>query len=94
MREDGVGEGDGQVVEAAAPRTGVTHRSPSLLRAIDVLRPAQKALRRREERRLKRTPLERTNKARQVAAEGNKRAKRRDMMTPGKFSRAVNNRKC
>lgn len=52
------------------------------------------AQRRREERRLKRAPLDRSNKVREVAAAGNKRAKRCDLMTPGKFSRVVNNRKC
>lgn len=94
MKEDAGSEGGSQVVEIPASRSSVTQRASTLLQAIDVLRPAQKAQRRREERRLKRKPLERSNKAREVAAAGNKRAKRNDMMVPGKFSRAVNNRKC
>ncbi|XP_042206946.1 tumor protein p53-inducible nuclear protein 2-like isoform X2 [Homarus americanus] len=94
MREDAGDEAGRQVVEAPATRSSVSQRAATLLQAIDVLRPAQKAQRRREERRLKRKPLERSNKAREVAAAGNKRAKRNDMMVPGKFSRAVNNRKC
>lgn len=52
------------------------------------------AQRRREERRLKRAPLDRSNRVREVAAAGNKRAKRCDLMAPSKFSRVVNNRKC
>lgn len=94
MREDAGAEGGNQVVEPPSSRSSVTQRASTLLQAIDVLRPAQKAQRRREERRLKRKPLERSNKAREVAAAGNKRSKRNDMMVPGKFSRAVNNRKC
>ncbi|XP_071533153.1 uncharacterized protein TP53INP isoform X2 [Panulirus ornatus] len=94
MREDVGGEGGDQVVEAHTARTGVTQRAPSLLKAIDVLRPAQKAQRRREERRLKRKALEHGNKAREVASASRKPAKRCDMMLPAKFSRAVNNRKC
>lgn len=92
--ENTVEEVENQVAEAPPTRGGVAQRASSLLRAIDVLRPAQKAQRRREERRLKRTALERSNKVREVAAASNKRSKRCDMMAPGKFSRAVNNRKC
>ncbi|XP_045110425.1 endochitinase A-like isoform X1 [Portunus trituberculatus] len=92
--ENTVEEVENQVAEAPPARGGVAQRASSLLRAIDVLRPAQKAQRRREERRLKRTALERSNKVREVAAASNKRSKRCDMMAPGKFSRAVNNRKC
>ncbi|KAG0714699.1 hypothetical protein GWK47_001504 [Chionoecetes opilio] len=93
MKENTSEEVENQVAEAPPPR-GIAQRAPSLLRAIDVLRPAQKAQRRREERRLKRSTLERNNKVREVASAGNKRAKRCDLMAPGKFSRAVNNRKC
>lgn len=94
MKENTVEESENQVAEVPPARGGVAQPAPSLLRAIDVLRPAQKAQRRREERRLKRAPLDRSNKVREVAAAGNKRAKRCDLMAPGKFSRVVNNRKC
>lgn len=97
MREDSSSEvGGGQQVDipTIGRTTGVAQRTTSLLQAIDVLRPAQKAQRRREERRLKHKHLDRSNKAREVASAGNKRSKRRDMLTPAKFSRVVNNRKC
>lgn len=84
-----------QQVEEAANRTaGVTTRSTNLLQAIDVLRPQQKAQRRRDERRLKHKHLIHGNKVREVASAGNSRSRRCHMMTPDKFSRAVNNRKC
>ncbi|XP_076065861.1 tumor protein p53 inducible nuclear protein isoform X4 [Oratosquilla oratoria] len=73
---------------------GVAQRTAELLQVIDVLRPAQKAQRRREERRLKGKQLDRSNKAREVDSSCNKRSKRRNMLTPCKFSRAINNRKC
>ncbi|CAL4097266.1 unnamed protein product [Meganyctiphanes norvegica] len=84
-----------QQMEEAANRTaGVTSRAANLLQAIDVLRPQQKAQRRREERRLKHKHLIYGNKVREVASAGNGRSRRCHMMTPEKFSRAVNNRKC
>ncbi|XP_042887694.1 uncharacterized protein LOC122263362 isoform X3 [Penaeus japonicus] len=94
MREEVSNETGGQQVAAPQARTRVAQRAAKLLQAIDVLRPAQKAQRRREERRLKAKHLERSNKVREVASAGNKRSRRCDMMTPAKFSRAVNNRKC
>ncbi|XP_064099546.1 tumor protein p53-inducible nuclear protein 2-like isoform X1 [Macrobrachium nipponense] len=97
MREETSSEvGGGQQVDipTIGRTTGVAQRTANLIQAIDVLRPAQKAQRRREERRLKHKHLDRTNKAREVASAGNKRSKRREMLTPSKFSRAVNNRKC
>ncbi|KAK7071044.1 hypothetical protein SK128_005593 [Halocaridina rubra] len=88
--------GDGQQVDlpTVGRTAGVAQRTPSLIQALDVLRPAQKAQRRREERRLKHKHLDKSNKAREVASAGNKRSRRREMLTPAKFSRAVNNRKC
>jgi len=84
-----------QQVEEAANRTaGVSTRAANLLQAIDVLRPQQKAQRRREERRLKHKHLIHGNKVREVASAGNSRSRRCHLMTPDKFSRAVNNRKC
>ncbi|ROT68179.1 hypothetical protein C7M84_013716 [Penaeus vannamei] len=94
MREEVSNETGGQQVAVPQPRNRVAQRAAKLLQAIDVLRPAQKAQRRREERRLKAKHLERSNKVREVASAGNKRSRRCDMMTPAKFSRAVNNRKC
>lgn len=96
MREEPSSEvGGGQQVDIPTiGRTGVAQRTANLIQAIDVLRPAQKAQRRREERRLKHKHLDRGNKAREVASAGNKRSKRCEMLTPSKFSRAVNNRKC
>lgn len=97
MREDTQPQTQEQQVAvqgAPATRNRAVQRAAKLLEVIDVLRPAQKAQRRKEERRLKAKHLERSNKAREVAAAGNKRAKRCNMMTPAKFSRAVNNRKC
>jgi hypothetical protein len=84
-----------QDVDDAQHRTpGVSSRAATLLQAIDVLRPQQKAQRRREERRLKHKHLIYGNKVREVASAGNGRSRRCHMMTPDKFSRAVNNRKC
>ncbi|XP_063607083.1 uncharacterized protein LOC134781766 isoform X2 [Penaeus indicus] len=94
MREEVSSETGGQQVAVPQPRNRVAQRAAKLLQAIDVLRPAQKAQRRREERRLKAKHLERSNKVREVASAGNKRSRRCDMMAPAKFSRAVNNRKC
>lgn len=83
-----------QVDESAQRTAGVSSRAATLLQAIDVLRPQQKAQRRREERRLKHKHLIYGNKVREVASAGNGRSRRCHMMTPDKFSRAVNNRKC
>jgi len=84
-----------QQVDDTPNRTaGVGNRAATLLQAIDVLRPQQKAQRRREERRLKHKHLIYGNKVREVASAGNGRSRRCHMMTPDKFSRAVNNRKC
>jgi len=83
-----------QVDEAPNRTPGVTTRAANLLQAIDVLRPQQKAQRRREERRLKHKHLHHGNKVREVASAGNSRSRRCHLMTPDKFSRAVNNRKC